>query len=107
MRSMSASPGSSYVASRLAAVDGPAGTVHQARRPRAEECHDLCDFFRGAEAAQRQLPLNEGGDAFRVGLLPAVPGTALEKDRAWGDAVHRHAGGGHVPAERGDEADLG
>src|SRR5215471_17308068 len=100
-------PRSSYVASRLAAVDGPAGAVYQARRPRTEERHDLCGFFRGAEAAQWQLATNEGGDAFRICLLPAVPGTTLEQDRAWGNAVDRHASGGHLAGERGDEADLG
>src|SRR5215831_661964 len=88
-------PESSQVASGLAAVDGPAGSVHEARRPRTQERHDLGDLFRGAEAAQRQLPPNEGGDAFGVGQLPPVPGTALEQYRAGSDCVHCHAGTSH------------
>src|SRR5215472_2058163 len=99
-------PQSSQVASRLAAVDGPAGSVHEARRPRTQEGHDLGDLLRGAKTTQRQLAPNEGGDALGVGHLPAMPGTALEQNRAGSDCVHRHAGTSPFAGQRGDKADL-
>src|SRR5215475_15836188 len=96
----------SQIASRLTAVDCPARSVHEARRPRTQERHYFRDLFGRTEPAQRQLAPYEGSDAFGVGLLPAVPGTALEQNRAGSDAVDRHCGTGHLAAQRGYKADL-
>src|SRR5690349_11430675 len=62
--------------SGLAAVDDDAGARDPAGARRGQKRHDVGDLVGRAEAAERQLALDEGGDAGRIGLLPAFPAAA-------------------------------
>src|SRR5207237_3693158 len=96
----------SDIAAALRPVHGPAGTGDQARLVRAEERDDVRHLLGSAEAAQRDLPLDERRDAFRVGLLTAPPGPSLEQDRPRGHRVDGHTVPGDLPGKRLHEADL-
>ena len=63
---------------RLPAVDGDAGAGDPAGARRAEERDDVGDLLGAAEAPERDLARDEGGDALGIGLLPAVPAAARE-----------------------------
>src|SRR5712671_4799827 len=89
----------------LTAVDDDRRSADPARPRRREEGDDVADFFGRAEAAERQLALDELGDGHGVLLLPLPPRSALEQDRSGRHAVHADLERGELLRERFRQAD--
>ena len=79
----------------------------QLARGDGEERHDVAHLLGAAEAAERQLGLDELGDAVGIGLLALVPRSARERDRPGRHAVHADVVRRQLLRQRLGQADLG